>query len=224
MNNTRSASSLSTSAAMPRGPRLVVLKIVTAVALIAASFWLTLEAIDHYRPTWQPISSNKILTFGKASASPPALTPDTKFQFAGSGYIEIQGTEGLRCLTFRCHFTLMVTFYPTNANPQLILGQSNGGEDGWHLLFDGGRLLMQSGADNIVIVAFHPTPMQPFKFDIVRGGQETRFSIDDVIMTRTYANPFTDIAQNLTLGGRAGPTQLSFTGAVSDVQIAKQGR
>src|SRR5262245_11852361 len=101
---------------MPMSRRLISLaaKILFGGALVALSFWGTLQIMD--RSPWQPIRSNKVLVFGDASASMQTLAPEIKFQFAGNGYAEIEGTKGLRCLTFSCRFALMVTFFPTNAN------------------------------------------------------------------------------------------------------------
>jgi hypothetical protein len=61
------------------------------------------------------------------------FTPGAKFQFPGNGYVEIQNTKSLQCLSVECHFSLTVVFGPSSPSvTRLIVGQSFSGEDGWH--------------------------------------------------------------------------------------------
>jgi hypothetical protein len=197
-------------------------QILAGVALIVVSFLVSLAAIEYFQPAWQAMGANRILTFGNASASPRPSGEGAKFQFPGDGYVQIEGTKSLQCLKFKCRFSLTVIFQPTFANPQLIIGQSVAGESGWHLLFNGARLLLQTEGGDEMSVAFSPSPGQRYRLAMVRGDQIVELSIDDIVVARSYVVPFTDIARDLTVGGRAGSSRLAMTGTVEDLQIARQ--
>jgi hypothetical protein len=205
--------------------RSTALKWSGGAALIALSFWTTLQVIEYFQSSWQPIRSDIILTFGDASASSIYLTDSTKFQFGGYGYALIQGTNGLQCLKYRCKFSLAVTFAPVMADPQLIIGQSFQGETGWHLFLTGGgrRLLLQTdGGANELAAPFSMKPGQSYKIGIARDDQGTRLSVDDLVVAKSSAIPFTDLARNLTLGGREGPVAHQLMGTITHVQIARE--
>jgi hypothetical protein len=103
---------------------------------------------------------------------------------------------------------------------QLIIGQSFSGENGWHLLLVKGRLMLQrEGGSNELAAPFTPKPGQRYKVEIVRDDRGTSVSVDGVVLAKGEVLPFTDIARNLTIGGRAGPHRAAFTGAVSEVRI-----
>ncbi len=206
---------------IPLNFRWTALKILGGAAVVAPSFWLTVQAVEH-PPTWEQIRPNVILTFGDATASTVSLTKDTKFQFPGNGYIEFQDTKGLQCQKFKCRFSLAVSFAPIQANTQFIIGQSFSGEASWHLLLHGERLLLQREGGAIELDApFSPKPGQSHKIDIARDEREVSLSVDDVVAAKSVAVPFTDLARDLTIGGRAGPNLLAFAGAITDVQIER---
>jgi hypothetical protein len=208
---------------MPGSIRPTALKILSGAGLFALSFWLTLQALEYFQSQWEPIRSNIILTYGDASASTIAFGTDAKFKFPGNGYVEIQNTRGLQCRTFNCSFSLSVTFAPIQADPQFIIGQSFDGQKGWHLLLGGGRLVLQSeGSTNPLTIPFVPKPGQRYKIDVARDDQEVTMSIDGTLTSRSRDIPFTDLARDVTIGGRPGPTLLALTAAISDVQIARQ--
>jgi hypothetical protein len=165
---------------------------------------------------------SRIVTFGNASVSPGSPAEGPRFRFPGHGYVQIEDTNSLQCLKFKCRVSLTVTFQPSSTNPQLIIGQSFLGESGWHLLFNGARFLLQTEGGNEMSVAFSPNPGQRYRLAVVRGDQVIEFSIDDIVEARSYAVPFTDIARDLTVGGRAGPSRFALTGTVEDLQIARQ--
>jgi hypothetical protein len=208
---------------MPVSARSTALKILSGAGLVALSFWLTLQAMEYFRSQWEPIRSNTVLTFGDASASAINLTDHTKFSFPGNGYVQIEDTQRLQCLKFKCNFSLAVTFAPTQSIPQLIIGQSFAGELGWHLLVGGGRMvLLPDGGAIEVAAAFNPTLGQRYKIDIVRDEQEVKLSVNDIVVAKSTAMPFTDLARDLTIGGRSGQHGFPFAGTVSDVQITRQ--
>ena len=212
-----------TAYAVAPSSRSTVLKILGGAGLAALSFWVTLHAIEYFQARWEPIRS-KILTFGGASSSAPSLTQDTKFQFVGNGYAEIQDTNALQCLKSKCRFSLKVAFSATTANPQLIIGQSFSGENGWHLLYDAGRLrLTTEGGGGELAITFSPQPEHPYKVDFGLNDEGVvDFSLDDVPVMKTYAMPFTDIARPLTVGGRAGSATLAFSGKVTDLHVSRR--
>src|SRR5262249_16873867 len=173
--------------------------------------------------TWEDIRPNVILTFGSATSSTIALSNGTKLQLTGDGYIEFQNTQGLQCLKYKCHFSMMVAFAPIKSDTQLIIGQSFPGEASWHLLLHNGRLLLQREAGTTDFGApFNPQPGQSYKLDIARTDQEVKVSVDDAVVASSNEVPFTDIARSLTIGGRAGPSTLGLSATVTDVQIARQ--
>ena len=136
--------------------------------------------------------------------------------------MEIQNTNGLQCLKFNCSFSLALTFASTPATTQLIIGQSVFGELGWHLLWTGGGLLLQTdGGANPLAAPFAPKPGQRYKIDLVRDEHEVKLSVDDVVLAKSSTLPFTDLARNVTIGGRSGTVVLPLTGAVTDVRIAR---
>jgi hypothetical protein len=208
---------------MPASIRPTALKILSGAGLFALSFWLTLQAMEYFRSQWEPIDSNIILTFGDASASTVAFSKDARFKFPGiNGYVEIQNTNGLQCQKFNCSFSLALTFASTQSDPQLIIGQSVYGEIGWHLLWTGGRLLLQTdGGANALAAPFAPKPGRRYKIDIVRDELEVKLSVDDVVLAKSNTLPFTDLPRNVTIGGRSGPVILPLSGVISDVQIAR---
>jgi hypothetical protein len=189
---------------------------------VALSFLVALQAMQLLGPPWQPVRSNTILTFGDASSSAIFFTPGAKFQFPGNGYVEIQNTKSLQCLSVECHFSLTIVFGPSSPSiTRLIVGQSFSGEDGWYLLSDGGRLLLQAeGGRNELAAAFDPKPGRRYKIDIVHSEEEVRLSADDVVLAKSKAIPFANVARDLTFGGRGGSNQLPFVGAISDVQVS----
>jgi len=202
--------------------RSTAFTIFVGAGAIALSFWFTLQAME-YLWKWDDIRPNVILTFGGATSSTIALTRDTKLQLTGDGYIEFQNTQGLQCLKFKCRFSLAVTFAPVQSNTQLIIGQSFLGEPSWHLLLQAGRLLLQRQDDATELGApFSPRPGQNYKIDIVRTDQEAKLSVDEAVVASGNVVPFTDIARNLTIGGRAGASPLGLTATVTDVQIGRQ--
>jgi hypothetical protein len=230
-NNMRSSSfddrhlgnSATTASSMSRSFRSTVLKGLGGAALIALSFWLTLQGLDYFQSSWEQIRSNTILTFGDASSSAASLTDGVVLQFPGNGYVEIQNTKSLQCLKFKCRFSLAVDFGPTPApHTQLIIGQSFYGEIGWHLIFDAGRLLLQAdGGGNNTSAPFNPKPSQRYRIDINRTDQEVSLAVDNVVVAKSKEMPFTDTARDLSIGGRAGSIRLPLAGTVSEVQISR---
>jgi hypothetical protein len=200
----------------------IVLRILAGAGVFALSFWLTLLVLDHPQSPWEPIRSNPILTFGDASSSSRTLTDGVTFRFGGNGYAEIENTQGLQCLKYECRFSLTVAFAPLPAELQLIIGQSFSGENGWHLLLVKGRLMLQrEGGSNELAAPFIPKPGQRYKLEIARDDRGTSVSVDGVVLVKGEVLPFTDIARNLTMGGRPGPTTAALTGAVSEVEISR---
>jgi hypothetical protein len=208
-------------ATMPSS-RLIALQAVAGAGLFALFFWLTLQVMDYFHSPWEPIRSNNILTFGDASSSSRSLTDGVTFRFGGNGYAEVEDTKGLQCLKFECRFALTVAFAPMPADLQLIIGQSFEGENGWHLLFFRDRMILQREGGTIELAApFAPKPGQRYKIEIARADQGARVSVDGVVLMKGDVLPFTDIARNLTIGGRAGPNTGALTGAVSEVDISR---
>jgi hypothetical protein len=205
-------------------PRSILFKVLAGAAVFALSFWLTLLVMDQFEPAspWEPIRSNPILTFGDASSSARALSDSVTLRFLGSGYAEIEDTKNLQCFKYDCKFSLTVAFSPMPVQQQFIVGQSFVGEPGWHLLLLDGRLVLQTdGGMRQLEAAFSPKPGQRYKIDIEHIG-EARIAVDDVVLARHPVVPFADIARNVTIGGRPGPSPLAMTGAVSNVEIATQ--
>jgi len=198
----------------------MVLRILAGAGVFALSFWLTLLVLEHPQSPWEPIRSNPILTFGDASSSARILTDGVTFRFGGNGYAEIENTQGLECLKYECRFLLTVAFAPLPPDLQLIIGQSFSGENGWHLLLVAGRLILQrEGGSNELAAAFTPKPGQRYKMAIDRDGRGTRVSVDNAVLMKGEVLPFTDIARNLTIGGRPGPNSAALSGAVSELEI-----
>jgi hypothetical protein len=208
---------------MPVRIRSIAWKSLSGAALVALSFWLTLQALEYLQSQWEPVGSNIILTYGDASASTISFGKDAKFRFPGNGYVELQDTRGLQCRTFNCSFSLAVSFAPIQADPQFIIGQSFDGQPGWHLLLGGGRLvLMTEGGTNLVGTPFVPKPGQRYQIDLARDDHEVTMSVDGTVAAKSKDIPFTDLARDVTIGGRPGPTLLALSASISDVQIAKQ--
>ena len=204
--------------------RSIALKAVAGAAVFGLSFWLSLRVMEYFQSPWEPIGSNAVVAVGDASASAPSLADDTAFQFLGDGYIEIQNTKSFQCVNIGCRLSLTVAFGPVPAaSTQLIVGQSFLGEKGWHLLLADGRLLLQRDGGTIQIAApFAPRAGQYYKFDIVHDQRGVTLSVDGVVVAEGNQLPFTDLARDLTIGGRAGPIRLPLTGAVTHVEIATQ--
>ena len=204
--------------------RSIALKVLAGAGVFALSFWLTLLAMDYFESPWDPILSNPISSFGDASSSTPTLTDDSQFRFPGNGYVEIGDTKTLQCLRFDCKFSLKVAFGSSPiSDTQLIIGQSSLNEPGWHLLFAGGRLILQTdGGSKELAAALAPKVGQSYKFDIVRDQNTVRLSVDGVVVAEGQVSPFTDIARDLTIGGRPGPIRLPLKGTIGDLQIARQ--
>jgi hypothetical protein len=209
--------------AMLRQFKSTALKISIGGGLVILSFLVSLQAMQYFRSPWESIRSNTILTFGDASSSTIFLTEGAKFQFPGNGYVEIQNTKSLQCLRVECRFLLAVVFGPASPSTRLIVGQSFSGEDGWHLKSADGRLVLQTeGGGSELAAAFDPKPGQRYRIDIVRSEEEVRLSVDDVVLAKSKAIPFTNVARDLTFGGRGGSNQMPFVGTISEVQISWQ--
>jgi hypothetical protein len=209
---------------MPVRTRSVAVKILSGAGLFALSFWLTLQALEYLQSQWEPISSNIILTYGDAAASTIAFGKDAKFKFPGNGYVEIQNTRGLQCRSFNCSFSLVVAFAPIQSDPQFIIGQSFDRQAGWHLQLGGGgtRLeLLTEGGTNLLAAPLVPKPGQRYQIDVARDDHEVTMSIDGTVAARSKDIPFTDLARDVTIGGRPGPTLLALSAAITDVQIAR---
>lgn len=206
---------------MPPIFTLIAARILGCVGLGALSFWLTLHGMEYFQSPLEPIRSKVILTFGEASASAIYLTKDTKFEFR-NGYAEIQDTKELQCRKFKCNFSLAVTFAPIASNTQLIIGQSFLGDASWHLLWHVGRLLLRTEDGAVELAApFNPTPGQRYKIDIAQSEREVSLSVDGIVVAKSTSVPFTDLARNLTIGGRAGPITLALAGSITDLHIAR---
>jgi hypothetical protein len=197
-------------------------RILGGVGVIALSFSLTLVGIEYLRSPLEHLRPI-ILTFGDASASAITLSEGTRLQFPGQGYVQLQDTKDLRCRKFSCHLSLAVTFGPTRADLQFIVGQSHPAEAGWLLMSGGGHLVLQTEHAEIRLGApFSPKLGQRYKIDIVRDEQEVKLSVDDMELVRSRQVPLTDLARDLTIGGRPGPDPLSINGLITDVHIARQ--
>ena len=83
-------------------------------------------------------------------------------------------------------------------------------------------MLQTEGGVIELVASFSPKPGERYKIDIAPDDQEVKLSVDDVVLARSGAVPFTDLARNVTIGGRAGPMLLPFVGVITDVQIARQ--
>jgi hypothetical protein len=68
---------------------------------------------------------------------------------------------------------------------------------------------------------FTTNPAQRYKIEIVRFDWRVAISVDSVVLAKGNVVPFTDLARNLTVGCREGPSRLPLTGAVSDLKIAR---
>ena len=206
-------------------PRSILWMTLAGAAVFALSFWLTLLVMDQFEPPspWEPLRSNPIATFGDTLVSANTLSDSVNFQFRGNGYAEVEDTKGLQCLKFECRFSLTVAFAQQPANLQLIIGQSFAGENGWHLLLVGPRLVLQREGGTIELAApFTPKPGQRYKIEIARADGGVVVSVDGAVLVKGNVVPFTDIARNLTIGGRAGPVPGNLTGFVTDVNISRR--
>jgi hypothetical protein len=208
-----------------RSFRSIALKTLLAGGLISISFWLTLQILDSLKSPWDSIASNVILVYGDASASTVFLSEATKFRFGGYGYTEIQNTNGLNCLKFKCRFSLEVAFEPVQADPQLIIGQSFEGEPGWRLFLTGGgrRLLLQTEDQaNELAATFMMKPRQRYRIGVTRDEHEVRLSLDDVVVAKSSSIPFADSKRNLTIGGRAGSVPHALVGEITNVRFERE--
>jgi hypothetical protein len=173
----------------------------------------------------QPLLGKTIVTSGGASASTRIFQADTSFQFKGNGFARIEGTKGLNCLTHRCNLSATVEFASANPSGQaVIVGQSYaGGEQGWHLIWIPGQLYLQpdGGGPNQIAAAFTPNPGERYEIDIVNKNSLVTMSINGATVGATKEAPFKDIARDLTIGGRDGPSMNAFTGKVSHLAIAE---
>jgi hypothetical protein len=65
------------------------------------------------------------------------------------------------------------------------------------------------------------SPASATKIGIERDEREVRLFVDDVLVARSNTLPFTDLARDVTIGGRSGPVVLPLSGAITDLQIAR---
>lgn len=190
---------------------------------IGVSFWLTLKIADHWDQRGMMVG-NPIKTFGNSSVSQPILRESTVFHFKGQGYAEIEGTKSLRCLNSYCSFSLLMKLHDLKASPgQLILGQSISSEPGWHLLFTGSQLDLQTdGAGTQVVTAFNPEQRREYKIDVATDEQGITIAVNDVIITKSKLRPFLDVNRGLYIGGRPGTIPLGLTGEIRRLTIRQR--
>lgn len=199
--------------------------------MVLASFWITLKGLDYYdvvvstsvRQDTQPPGA-PIATFGDSATSEKSFRDTTRFQFKGQGYTTIEGTKDLRCLTSRCNFSLTVEFGDLNpGNTQLLIGQSFSGEPGWHLLFVGAQLILQTDGGAIQISApFKPELRRRYKIDITSSEEEVTISVDNNTAAKSKLRPFTDVNRDISVGGRPGASPLGLNGEITNLRITKR--
>ena len=193
------------------------------LCIIGVSFWLTLKIVDHW-DQGETMVGNPIKPFGNSSVSQPVLRESTVFHFKGQGYAEIADAENLRCLNSYCSFSLLMKLHDLKASPaQLILGQSISGEPGWHLLFTGSQLVLQTdGAGTQVATAFSPEQRREYKIEIATDEHGVTIAVDDVIITKSKLRPFLDVNRGLYIGGRPGTIPLGLTGEIRGLMIKQR--
>jgi hypothetical protein len=196
-----------------------------AVAIVVALFFIILNYVAppiSFSPGDDVIAGKTILITGDAKASTSTLEDSTYFQFKGNGFAQIKGTAGLRCLTNKCTLSATLVFEsPIPEQYEVIFGQSYHGELGWHLLWIPGQLYLQpdGGSRSQIVVPFTPKPGEKYAIQIANSGQNIAMSIDGEIVGTSKVSPITDIARDLTIGGRGGPRTNGFVGRVSDLRI-----
>jgi Transposase, Mutator family len=205
------------------------LKILAGIAIVLLSFAGTTFLLNWLWNTsepsmsgQQPAAGKTIITSGDAIASTSVLRDDTRFQFKGNGLARIEGTAGLKCLARKCSILATVEFGASAPEKgDMIVSQSYIGEHGWHLLWLPGMLYLQmeGGGSNQIAAPFTPSPGQRYAIQIANEDQQVTMSIDGKIVGTTKQSPFTDIARDVTVGGRDGPSPNYFIGAVSNLRI-----
>jgi hypothetical protein len=201
-----------------------------AAAIVVAAFFITNAVLNYWSGSIGPssdggnvLAGKMIVTSGDAITSTSTLQNDTSLRFKGKGFARIVGTSGLKCLTNKCSFSAAITF--ASATPdkyEVIFGQSYNGERGWHLLWIPGQLYLQpdGGDSNQIVVPFTPKPDQEYTIQLVNSSRGATMSIDGKVVGASNHSPMTDIARDITVGGRDGSSTNGFAGGVSDLRMS----
>jgi hypothetical protein len=202
-----------------------------AVAIVIAAFLITNAVLNYFSGSIGPssdvgnvLAGKTIITSGDATASTLTLHDNTDLRFKGSGFARIVGTSGLKCLTNRCSFSTTIAF--ASATPEkyeVIFGQSYSGERGWHLLWIPGRLYLQpdGGDSSQIVVPFTPKPDQKYAIEVANSGSGVTVSIDGNVVGTSKQSPMTDIARDVTIGGRDGASTNGFAGSITDARLGE---
>jgi hypothetical protein len=109
----------------------------------------------------------------------------------------------------------------TAAPAQMVLGQSFSGTPGWHLLFTGGDLDLQTdGGITRIVAAFRPERRAEYKIDVITDEEGCRIAIDAAVIAKGKVRPFVDVNRNLTIGGRPGSIPLGLIGEIRSVKFS----
>lgn len=197
------------------------------IAIVIASFEATTIGLNWLAgPAGnEPASDNPIQLYGDAVASTPEWQESTVFEFKGNGIAKIRGTSNLHCLTKKCKLSAKVEFGSTTAAPQgeIIVGQSFHGEHGWHLLWTPGQLYLQGEGGAQIVVPFTPVVGQTYVITTTNIKDAVQLSINGTPVSAPSSSPFTDIARDVTVGGREAPGASAgsnhFVGKVSELKI-----
>ena len=204
----------------------VSLKVLGGLVIVAISFGGTKALLDWLSPDREQLGLGRPLAItGSAVASTTVLQDATKFQFDGKGYVTIEGTADLPCATIKCGVSLVADFTSSSAGSgEILVGQSFAGEHGWHLAWIPGQLVLQSdGGGNQITSSFSPTIGQQYKIEIINASDGVRMLVDgkEADSNKNLPTPFTNIARNITVGGRAGPIMNGFVGNIYDMRITR---
>lgn len=198
------------------------LKVLGGLMIVAASFGGTTALLNWLSSDREQAALGKPLVItGSAAASTPVLQDATKFQFDGKGFVTIEGTADLQCATNKCGVSLVADFTSSNAGSgEILVGQSYAGEHGWHLLWIPGQLILQpDGGGNQIASSFSPTIGQQYKIEITNASNGVSMLVNDKEVALNKNTPFTNIARNITVGGRAGAAMNGFVGNIHDLKI-----
>jgi hypothetical protein len=205
-----------------------MLMVLGAGVLVGAAFLATILVLNWLAPTGsssdQLLLGKPIVTTGDATTSTTSLQDGTIFELRGSGLARIDDSNRLNCLTEKCSLSVDLMFGSANANAQgeVIVGQSFAGEHGWHLLWIPGQLYLQAEGITQIVIPFTPTPGQTYRIKTMNKQSLVVMSINGNSIPPNRSH-FTDIARDVTVGGRATAGSAVganfFVGRVSNLQI-----
>jgi hypothetical protein len=181
-----------------------------------------IDKLSDMRPV--VLAGNRIETLGEATASDATLQRGTWFAFTGKGYARLERTRALECLQSSCDISFSVEFGRIDpGSTSVLVGQSSAGEPGWHLLYTGGKLILQTDGGAIEIAApFAPISGHSYRIAIAHTEQGVALSIDGDVIGTGKTSPLQDVEHPLTIGGRAGAIENPFRGRIGELTISRR--